>query len=637
MQLPFPQFLPKSDWKAPKLSDLPDLSEAKEIAIDLETYDPELLTKGCGGVRGKGFVCGYAVACEGWSAYLPVRHSSGNLPFEPVQRWINHTLGNDTQPKITAYGSYDREWCLADGVEIKGTVYDIQIAECLLNEEKTSYKLEVLASEYLGQGKDEKLMDEAAWFYGENAKKIMHLLAASHVGIYAERDPVATLAVFQLQKVKLLEAGLWPIFQMESELSEVIHLMRQKGVRINEQGRDDLAKQYRVKENELYKSLQDKFFKGRSIDFNSGKDLANVCQSHSFTDYPRTLAGNPSFVGDWMDMQTDGALCELWNGISDFRTIQKIRRDYLEGHFTNTHKGRIHASIHQMNSDEGGTRSGRLAVSKPPLQGVPKRSSYAKDVRTLFLPEIGEEWIDEDYSQQEYRIFVHFGMLMNLEGAKEAGQGYIESPDADFHQRVAEMTGLSRSDAKNYSFAAIYGAGVAKTAKMTKKTLEEATKVSATYNEKVPFAKLLAKDVSNRATQRGWIKTLGGRVLHFETYEPAWSSDDEGFIRYKPLALPLALQKWPNKRLKRGQTHKALNRLVQGSAADMMKMAMLRLWKEFKVTPMLQVHDSLGASGDTKLALQMKTCMVESIKLLVPVQVDVAMGKTWGESKKIKL
>ena len=638
--------MPKSSWKPPRLSDLPDLSAAKEISVDLETYDPNLIEKGCGGVRRDGFITGYAIAVESWKGYLPVRHSGGNLPLEPVKRWISETLSHDAQAKVTANGGYEREWLLVDDIQIKGIVYDVQIAECLLNEEQDSYSLDSIAFRHLGERKDESLRQEAESLLGVGNKKGMHLLDSGYVGHYAEGDADKTLRTFQVQKVKIKEQGLWPIFQMESELSEVIHLMRQRGVRINEEATVTLAKKYTKQEKELYAKLQQKYFKGRNIDFNSGKDLESVCQSHGYSDYPRIAkTGNPSFVGDWMDLQSSdeknpffNPLAELWHGISEYRTIEKIRRDYLEGHLTQTYKGRIHCSFHQMNSDEGGTRSGRLAASKPPMQGIPKRSKFAKDVRTLFLPEEGEEWIKVDYSQQEYRIFVSLAMVMGLEGAKEAGQVYIDNPEADYHQAIAEMTGLPRQTAKDWNFAAIYGAGIEKTAKMTKKTIKEATKVNLQYHEKVPFAKQLAKDASNRASQRGWIKTIGGRILHFETWEPAWGENKEvGFQRYKPLSIEAATRNWNGQRLKRGQTHKALNRYVQGSAADMVKFAMLELYKAYRYIPFLQVHDELNDSGDKQKGLRYKEVMENVIKLLVPVYADLSMGKTWGQQTKVTL
>lgn len=641
IQLPFQQFLPKSDWKAPRLSDLPDLSSAPEICIDLETYDPELKTRGPGGVRRKGFVTGYAIGVEGWKTYLPVRHSSGNLPFDSVQWYIRDQLGRKNQSKITANGSYDRDWCEADGIKIEGTVYDIQIAECLLNEEQDSYSLDSIAFRHLGEGKDETLLEEAAkwWSDTESAKTIMHLLAASHVGPYAIGDVDRTLRIFDIQKVKLLDQGLWPIFTMESELSELVHLMRQQGIKIDLDATELLAKDYRKREIDLYAKLKEKFFKGRSVDFNSSKDIERVCQEYGYKDYPTTAKGNPSFIGDWMDLQTKetcGNLFELFQGISEYRTIEKIRRDYLEGHFLGCHyKGRIHAEFHQMHRDEGGTRSGRFSVSNPPMQGVPKRSKQAKAVRTLFLPNDGEEFLKHDYSQQEYRIFVSLALRMGLDGAKEAAQTYIDNPEADFHQSIADMTGLPRDDAKNWNFAAVYGAGVKKTALMTRKSLAEAEKVNAQYHEKVPYAKQLSKDAASRASQRGWIKTIGGRILHFETYEPAWSDENSG-VRYLPLPYEKAVLKWPNMRLRRAQTHKALNRYVQGSAADMTKIAMLMLWKMYKYIPLMQVHDELLNSGDKKKGFEIKEVMETCVKLLVPIYADYGIGKNWGETVKVK-
>lgn len=642
MQLPFPQFLPESSWIAPRLSDLPDpktLHQAPLLGFDCETYDPELKTRGPGGVRKKGFPVGYSVAVGDFKCYLPLRHSGGNLVFEPCQRWLQDTLSNRSQPKVTSHGSYDREWAEQDNIYIKGIVYDTEFAECLLNEERYTYNLDTLAHEYLGERKEEELMQEAAWFYGENAKSIMHLLHSKHVGLYAECDPDKSLRVFHKQMIKLKEAGSWDLFLLESELSEVFWLMRKRGVRLDEDKVALLAKEYQKKENELYAKLQREYFPSRRIDFNSSKDIASVCFQHGVKDYPTTAKGNPSFVGDWLDTQE----WPFFQGISEFRTIEKLRRDFLQGAFSNSvHHGRIHTVFNQLRGDDGGTRSGRISCCNPNLLQVPSRSKFAKDIRSCFLPELGEEWIKGDYSQQEYRIFVHYAMLTQMEGAEEAGQIYIDNPEADFHKEVANMLGWEgkkgRSDAKNFNFGALYGSGIAKKAKMGKMTIEQATKIDEQYHKRVPYAKKLSKDCSMRASQRGWIKTLGGRILHFETYEPAWNEDSEGsLVKAVPLPYHLAVKRWPGQRLRRGQTHKALNRLVQGSAADMMKIAMINLWRKYKYVPILQVYDELDGNGDRKVALQLKEEMENAIKLKVPVIADFAIGRSWGETEKIKV
>lgn len=659
-QLPFPQFLPKSDWKAP--THFPDLSPAKMIGIDVETYDPDITERGPGGVRRKGFITGYAVSVDGWKGYYPVRHSGGNVPFEPVQRWLQDQLGRGHQPKVTAKGSYDREWLVTDGIHVAGIVYDIQIAECLLNEEQDSYTLDDIAFRHLGERKREEMLDEAAHWYKDKdkAKKIMHLLHAMHVGPYAENDPDITLRTFSVQEKLLKSQNLWNIFTMESELSMVVHLMRQQGVRIDLDGCEKLRKKYKSQEEEIYFNLQRKFFKGRDLNLNSADDLAIVCESQSYFDYPRTAkTGKPSFVGDWMDLQDSKTpIGEFFQGVSEYRTVEKLRRDFVEGSFTQSaYKGRIHAEFKQMRTEEGGTRSGRFACANPNLQQVPKRSKFAKEIRTLFLPDLTHEWVKLDYSQQEYRIFVSLAMTMGLPGAMEAGQTYIDNPEADFHQAIADMTGLPRDDAKNWNFAAIYGAGVDKTAKMTKKTLEEAIKVNGQYHEKVPYAKQLAEDASNRASTRGWIKTIGGRILHFETYEPdiylepmefntckkKWPKEKiikrkNGYVPFfVPMAIDAAYLRWPNLKLRRGQTHKSLNRYVQGSAADMTKIAMLLIYKLYGWVPLMQVHDELSYNGDQTRALLIKAQMENAVKIKVPVVADCSMGPNWGTQVKVTL
>lgn len=629
---PFPQFLPDSNWKTPSLSDLPDLSLAKEIYNDLETYDPSLTDKGPGSIRRDGFVCGYAIGTEDAEWYLPVRHSSGNLPLDNVRRYIQDQNSRPLQPKIAAKGDYDREWMAWDGITTKGTWYDVQLAEALINEELETYTLDSLARRYLGEGKEEELLDDVATWWGtENSKKIMHLMEARHVGPYACGDIRKTRGVYHAQRPILDRDGMVGIYELESRLSTVVYLMRQRGVRMDEEKCRAMAREYRSKEDELYLRLRREYCGNRETNLLSGDEIASACRKLSLHDYPTTAAGSPSFKKEWLAAQDH----PFFKGIHEWRELNTLRSKFLEGYFLSTlHKGRIHAQFTQTATEEGGARYGRFACRMPPLQQIPNRSANGKKLRTLFLPDEGTKWCKNDYSQQEYRMIVHYAMLLDLPGGKEAGQYYIDDPKADYHKIVAAMTGLGRGDAKNANFAKAYGAGIAKFALMTKKTFDEAKQIMDTYDAKVPFIKELSSICDSRAKTRGWIQTIGDRVLHFDRWEPKWSGNDEGGnrIKFKGVPIEQAREKWPGQQLKRSDTRKALNKLIQGGSGVQTKLAMLAVYETYGYVPYLQLHDELDYPVDgPEQGLQIKEIMENVVKLLVPCRVDMGMGMNWGE------
>jgi len=187
-----PLFAPETEWVAPH--ELKDLSGAKEIAIDLETYDPELTTLGSGNVIGRGHIAGVAVAVEGWSGYYPIGHEGGgNMDKKLVLEWVQDLVNQDKTTFIFHNAMYDVCWLRNAGIRIRGKIVDTMIAASLIDENRLSYALNTLAKFYVGIGKDEKILQEAAKSYSVNPKSEMYKLPAMYVGEYAERDAEATL------------------------------------------------------------------------------------------------------------------------------------------------------------------------------------------------------------------------------------------------------------------------------------------------------------------------------------------------------------------------------------------------------------------------------------------------------------
>jgi DNA polymerase I-like protein with 3'-5' exonuclease and polymerase domains len=283
-----------------------------------------------------------------------------------------------------------------------------------------------------------------------------------------------------------------------------------------------------------------------------------------------------------------------------------------------------------LRSDQGGTVSGRLSYSNPNLQQIPARNKEMGDkIRSLFLPEEGRQWGSFDYSQQEPRLVAHYAASVNekFTGADEFIEAY-QNESADFHQIVADMAGISRTHAKTINLGLFYGMGKAKLARELGINKDAAEILLQTYNNRVPFVKKLATEVSNSASKYGFIRTIMGRKCRFDMWEPAT------FGMNKAMDYEAAKAHYGNN-VRRAFTYKALNRLIQGSAADQTKQAMIECYKAgFK--PLLQIHDELCFSiNEEKDINDVKQIMEGAIEhLKVPSKVDIALGRSWGEAKE---
>jgi DNA polymerase-1 len=315
-----------------------------------------------------------------------------------------------------------------------------------------------------------------------------------------------------------------------------------------------------------------------------------------------------------------------------------------------SHRGRLHASVNQFKSEDGyGTKTYRFSYSNPPLQQMPSRDEVAaEEIRGTFEAEPGEWWGKNDYSQQEYRLIVHYAVLEGLDRAQEAAQQYIDDPKTDFHSMVAEMTGLERKPAKDTNFAKSYGAGIPKFAAMINKPQAEAEAIMRQYDEKLPFNSQLYQRCQKLAESRGYMVLLDGARIHYETWEPTWLSRDErsvgwapgSGIKMNPCSQEEARQRvgdashpWHRKRLRRADCRKAMNALIQGGAARQTKLAM-RECHRAGLVPLLQMHDELNFSFKReKDAKTVVAIMRDVVKLKVPMMVDAGYGPSWGTAK----
>ena len=601
--------------------ELKDLRGAKQIAIDLETNDPHLKELGSGNVTGKGHIAGVAVAVEGWSGYFPIHHESGgNMDKKLVLSWLQDVCNQPDTTFIFHNAMYDICWLRSAGINIKGKIVDTMIAASLIDENRLSYQLNTLSKHYIGMGKDESILNAAAKEYGLDAKKDMWRLPPMFVGQYAERDAESTLKLWQRLETELYQEELWDIFNLETKLFPCLVDMRFKGVRVDLEKADQIKKDLINRENKLINKIKD--LTGVDVEIMAARSIAKAFDKLNLP-YDRTAKSKePSFTKNFLQNHPH----ELPKAIAEARELNKAHSTFIDSITKHAVNGRIHADINQIRSDAGGTVTGRFSMSNPNLQQIPARHpELGPMIRSIFIPEENTTWGSFDYSQQEPRILVHYAKLQNLTGVDEIVDAY-NAGDADFHQVVADMAGIERKQAKTINLGLMYGMGKNKLMAELGLMKESAEKLIKQYHSRAPFVKQLMDNVSRKANDRGKIRTLLGRACHFDLWQPVQ------FGVFKPLPLEQARKEY-DEPLKRAFTYKALNKLIQGSAADMTKKSMVALY-ENGIIPHIQIHDEVDISVESpEKAEQIISIMESAVELQVPNKVDYEQGDNWGDIK----
>ena len=611
-------FKPQTEWLPP--TEFPNLSKYVEIAIDLETKDPDLMKMGSGSVTKNGEVVGIAVAVEGWCGYYPIAHEGGgNMDFRMVLNWITDVLKTPST-KIFHNAMYDICWLRSMGLTINGKIVDTMIAAGLCDENQMRYDLNSCSKKYTGLTKDESALYAAAKEWGVDAKGEMYKLPAMYVGQYAEKDASITLQLWQVLKREIESQDIESIFNLETELFPCLVNMKFLGVRVDVEAAHQLKDKLSSEEKECL--LKVKKETGVDTQIWAARSIAQVFEKLRLP-FDRTEKTNsPSFTKNFLQNHPHPVV----KHIARAREINKAHTTFIDTIIKHSHKGRIHAEINQLRGDNGGTVTGRFSYSNPNLQQIPARNKeLGPMIRSLFIPEEGHTWGVFDYSQQEPRLVVHYSALQNLYGVDSVLDSYNEG-NADFHTIVADMAQIPRSQAKTINLGLFYGMGKNKLQAELGVSKEKSDELFKQYHEKVPFVKMLMDNVMQRAQSRGQIRTLLGRLCRFHLWEPNM------FGMHKALPHDAALMEH-GPGIRRAFTYKALNKLIQGSAADMTKKAMLELYKE-GIIPHIQVHDELDISVKSKEhADKIKQIMESAVDLEVPNKVDYESGPNWGTIK----
>ena len=643
--------MPTTEWVAP--TEFPDLRKADEIAIDLETRDPDLKSKGSGAISGNGEVVGIAVAVDGYKNYFPIAHGEGpNMPRDQVLKWFKDVCESPAT-KIFHNAMYDVCWIRNLGIKINGLIIDTMVAASLIDENRFSFTLNSLSWVYLNKGKNESLLTNAAKERGLDPKAEMWKMPASEVGAYAEEDAALTLELWHLFKKIIIEEDLQNIFNLETDLFPCLVDMRHLGVRVDIEKANQLKTALAIKEENLIQQI--KIETGVEVQLMAARSIAPLFDKLNLSYSKTEKSGEPSFTKNFLVTHKHPVV----RMIAEARKINKVRTTFIDSIIKHEHKGRIHADINQIRSDDGGTVTGRFSYSNPNLQQIPARDPDTGPlIRSLFIPEEGCKWGTFDYSQQEPRLVAHYALKFELPSVNDIADSYENDPSTDFHKIVAEMADIPRSQAKTINLGLFYGMGKAKLMNELDLTKDKADDLFKKYHDRAPFVKQLMNKVMNAALNKGQIKTLLERRCRFPKYEPILKGSDWGkYIPAEDEERMKELQEmgpvlidfegnvikekdgkpkknyWHNNPTRRAFTYKALNKLIQGSAADMTKRAMVNLYKEGYLAH-IQIHDELDFSIESKdQADKIKKIMEQAVDLEVPNKVDYESGPNWGEIK----
>lgn len=635
--------IPHTGWVTPEL---PNLTAARVIGLDTETFDPELTTCGPGWGRGVGHIIGVSLAVEdGTSWYLPMRHETcpeQNLDPETVLRYLRHTLA-DERPKVGANLIYDIGWLRHEGVPVGGRYYDVQFAEALLDSETPATDLDSLAYRYLNRGKETSILYDwlADWLGGpatERQRRNLYLSPPSLAGPYAEADASLPIAILNRQWPAMDRRGVLELFDMECRLIPLLVEMRLKGAPV------DVGKSEQLYE-ELGRDLEEveerlRLIAGQPVNPAARESMVSAFEAVGLP-IPKKRDNKTKKSKTSFDAPTLEALPKhpLVDAILEHRRITKVRNVFVKSYILDKNvKGRLHCSFHPLKGEAGGTRSGRLASSDPNLQNIPVRTEIGRRVRSCFVAQ--GLWRKGDYSQIEYRMLAHHAVG---EGSEEIRNRYRRDPKTDYHdmtmKMVQDFTGrlLDRRPIKNINFGLIYGMSDALLSSQLGLELAEGKKLFADYHAAAPFARATMEAAAAEVHRYGYVETILGRKSDFNR----WTRKG-----YDPEAVEMsydeAAETWGMFNIERSRTHKALNRKLQGGAADVMKMAMVRAYESGLFAddacgiPLLTVHDELDFDDtrdpDAPCWQELVRCMENAVpQMSVPILFDMGSGPHWGD------
>ena len=642
-----PLWQPSITWRPTPVAQLPVWTDAKRICVDVECRDDNLYELGPG-VRRGGYVCGVAFAIEdGPAHYLPVRHEGGgNLAAEHAWNYVRDQAGAFTGEVVFNSAPYDLDYLWENGVEFGKARWhrDVQVAEPLLDELQKTYNLDAICARRGLPGKDESSLREHAKAWGLHPKRGLWRLHAGAVGGYAEQDVRAPLALLRVQEKEIEEQGLRDTYDLESKVTPPLVRMTRRGLRVDLDELDRVEAWAKGRLGDYIDQIH--HLTGIRIGSISNADEVGRALVKHGVEVPTKIHGGTgkkmySVVKLWLQQQTD----EVSKAVIVGREFTKLLGTYVNGFRKHLVKDRLNPTFKQLvgasdddedngdeDGDSSGARFGRVASKHPNVQAQMKRSKeIQKRWRKVIVADEGKRWFKADLGQQEPRLTVHFAEICKLPGSTQAGNEFRNDPCFDPYQLMVELCKTPndldlkqlRDDLKEVYLGRCYGMGGGKLAKKLKlptiwKTNErtgftyeaagtEAQSKIDRFDRGVPYVKALARLCTKSAKLKQYIIALGNRRVRFEL-------DENGEIR---------------------DEHKALNKLIQGSAAHQTKKGLVEL--DAAGFPLqLTVHDEFGYSGnDEDEARRMGEIVCDAVVIRVPFRCDIEAGPSYGELTKL--
>lgn len=600
------------------------------VAIDVETYDPNLKTLGDGSCRHDG-----KLLCVGT---YNGSQAKAYIPGEPDWQELVDLLKSDT-PKVFHNGIYDLAWLACDqDLEINGALHDT-MTRMVYIDEYADLDLDSCCAKMRVQGKNKADTIEVWWDRHKDAlgytkktdtlwKHVLDLWndpeGREQMIKYNLQDCRATYNLYHAQEAQIQR--VYEPYMVDVELTQLIIKMKKIGVRIDKKAMAELTEQVEADMCKAEHKLIDTYgITGEMVA--SPKQLGKRLNEMGIHSPVKTKTGAESWAVDAMKRINHPVV----SAIEEYKNYQAVVNKYLHGGLADSIIGdRIHCTFSPNKREEGGTVTGRFACSKPNLQNIPARdkeygTSYGQAMRSLFLPEEGCMMGAMDYSQIEYLLLGHFATGPQAEWFREQANAGV-----DFHTVAMQATGIpSRQVVKTFNYGVIYGMGwytamvknytlFEKLAIEQGKDIETFTKDTYNnYHAKLPVIRDTMQAVQNAAKIQGYVKTIGGRYQHKPkpVFDPATGKVND-FL------------------------YKMLNKLIQGSAADILKFALHKAYKAgiFDVlTFHITVHDENVVSipynkTGTEAAVELKYIMDNSFKeqLLVPMKACAEVGPNWG-------
>lgn len=646
-------------WTLP--TKVPNLQNITTIAIDTEIEDRGLAEGiGSGWFNANGKVLGISIAYSNADAsvytryYFPLAHAGANISAELFNE-LKYQLVNYKGTIAFHNAVFDIGWLGTLDIKFskEARIVDTGYAAALLDENRFSYRLDDLAKEDLGIGKDYTILEQRMQEMHIRSMSVMMTrlkeLPAEDVGPYAEQDAECTLRLWQLYSQLLVTEKLTKVFDLECRGIPLLIAMRKQGVPI------DLAKVHYLIDD--FKEREAKI--QAELDEMAGEPFPNTRTAKQVEIIVRVVGEEhftKSSAGNYLTGKKHvGKLKHPFlEKIKELNSVRKLRKDFLANFLKFEINGRIHAEFHPLKTNREGssniisTKTGRYSSTCPNLTNIPADGELGKLIRSCFIPDKGCDWFCADYSQQEYRWAAHLAIRAKVRGWETVKRMYDEDPNLDFHNMGSQLLfgntdPHNRKKVKTLGFGILYGQGLDGFASALGCSREEAAALLEEYREKVPFVTSIMKKAKAHVDNKGCIRTHYGRIRHYDFFEVNDSdrkvAKELGIVKGQMAAITKTMTKgdpWYNRTLKRYKTYSAINSACQGSAADQTKAAAVYMFEKYGIVPYIIVHDEFNIpvpAGDQTVGQKVIDVMENIFKLAIPVKAEGGTGANWAEAK----